>query len=132
MPRAFGPSEIESLINSAVATYQNEEARPLLRRVLEELPTSGQVPAFGWPDYAPSFGPGIQLDDDGNVWVAEYFLPGETRNARTVFGPDGVWLGSLELPPRFAPHHIGGDFVLGVWRDELDVESVRLYELTKP
>jgi hypothetical protein len=26
---------------------------------------------------------------------------------------------------------IGGDFVLGVWRDELDVEYVRLYQLIK-
>ncbi len=27
---------------------------------------------------------------------------------------------------------VGSDFVLGVWRDELDVEHVRLYELAKP
>ncbi len=132
VPRAFGPSDVEFLINTAVATYESEEVRRGWRRSFQELPTSGQVPAFGWPDYARSFGPAIQLDDDGNVWVAEYFLPGETRNARTVFGSDGIWLGSLELPPRFTPHHIGRDFVLGVWRDELDVESVRLYELVKP
>jgi hypothetical protein len=28
--------------------------------------------------------------------------------------------------------HIGPDFVLGVWRDDLDVEHARLYELIKP
>jgi hypothetical protein len=59
-------------------------------------------------------------------------MPGHPRNARTVFASDGTWLGTVELPPRFTPWHIGRDFVVGVWRDDFDVEHVQLYALMKP
>ena len=36
------------------------------------------------------------------------------------------------MPLRFSPMHIANDFVLGRWRDELDVEYVQLYKLAKP
>ncbi len=57
-----------------------------------------------------------------------------------VFAPDGTWLGSVELPPGLergfiqyqAPYmEIGTDYVLGVWRDELDVQYVRMYRLNR-
>ena len=35
------------------------------------------------------------------------------------------------MAPRFFPYSIGGDWVLGVERDELDVEYVVLYPLLK-
>lgn len=59
-------------------------------------------------------------------------MPHEERNSRTVFRDDGRWWGTVELPPRFAPTHIGDEFVLEVWRDSMDMEHVRLYELIKP
>jgi hypothetical protein len=40
-------------------------------------------------------------------------------------------LGQVETPTRGRLLQIGSDFVLGVWRDELDVEQVRLYRLLK-
>jgi hypothetical protein len=48
-----------------------------------------------------------------------------------VFDEGGAALGVVPLPPRFTPHQIGNDFVLGAWKDELDVEHVRLYRLLK-
>jgi hypothetical protein len=36
------------------------------------------------------------------------------------------------MPERFLVFAIGSDWVIGRWRDELDVEHVRLYELHKP
>ena len=41
-------------------------------------------------------------------------------------------LGTMAFPINFVPRHIGDDFVLGSWRDEVDVEHVQLYELIKP
>ncbi len=41
-------------------------------------------------------------------------------------------LGKVVFPVVFEPMHIGDDFVLGEWRDEFDVEHVRLYRLIKP
>jgi hypothetical protein len=37
----------------------------------------------------------------------------------------------VETPPRFRIFQIGSDFMLGRWRDELDVDHVRMYELLK-
>ena len=48
-----------------------------------------------------------------------------------MFDPEGRLLGSVQMPERFRPTHIGADFVLGVARDEMDVERVRLYTLEK-
>jgi hypothetical protein len=49
-----------------------------------------------------------------------------------IFEASGRFLGSLELPPRFEPFEIGGDYVLGVLKDELDIEHLQLLALTKP
>jgi hypothetical protein len=35
------------------------------------------------------------------------------------------------MPINLYPHVIGSDHVIGVWRDELDVESVVKFELLK-
>ena len=130
-PRFFHSPDVEDLIEATVPSGSDSNLERSWRRILRELPSSGAVPAWGWPDYGAQYGPGLQLDDEGYLWVVEYYMPGEERNARSVFSPDGMWLGSVELPPRFTPWHIGEDFMLGRWRDDLDVEHVRLYALAR-
>ena len=49
-----------------------------------------------------------------------------------VFDRTGRWSGTVTMPARFNPMDIGSDYVLGLWRDEDDVEHVRLYRLMKP
>jgi hypothetical protein len=41
-------------------------------------------------------------------------------------------LGTLIAPDGLDILDIGSDYVIGVWRDSLDVEHVQLYELIKP
>jgi hypothetical protein len=57
----------------------------------------------------------------------------ETRPAygRFVVDPAGPILGSVELPWGFRPTDIGRDYVLGLARDETDVEHVRLLTLVR-
>lgn len=43
----------------------------------------------------------------------------------------GSRLAEVELPARFAAHQFGLDDVIGVWRDEFDVEYVRVYPINK-
>ena len=40
--------------------------------------------------------------------------------------------GKILTPPRFQPHEIGPDYVLGRFQDEMDINYVRLYSLNKP
>ena len=65
---------------------------------------------------------------------------GEEPPPWQVFAADGTWLGPVALPPGLdrgvityqAPYlRIGSDYVLGIWKDELDAHTVRVYGLEK-
>jgi hypothetical protein len=73
----------------------------------------------------------LLVDRRGNVWMAEYRVL-EEAHVWQVFDPEGHWLGSVTLPDGGRISEIGEDYVLGVWRDEMDVETVRMYGLIKP
>ena len=47
-----------------------------------------------------------------------------------VFDPDGRFLGSVSMPPRFQPMRFVEDRVYGVWRDDLDVQHVMVVGIT--
>lgn len=119
------------LIDRQLASVTDDNSRREARRMLENLAEPATAPALGWPTWATRYGPDLLVDEGGNLWVVEFFMPGAESNARAVFDTAGEWLGTVTLPDRFAPTHIGDDFVLGRWRDSLDVEHVRLYELIK-
>lgn len=48
-----------------------------------------------------------------------------------VFGPDGIYLGTVKLPHDLDNLEIGPDYVLGVTRNDLGVEFVRLFNLDR-
>ena len=66
------------------------------------------------------------------MWIQRYRLPWETTPIWDVIDAEGRWLGMVEMPPRVRVVQIGGDFVLGRHHDELNVERIHLYSLTKP
>ena len=68
---------------------------------------------------------------DGHLWVGLPAEAGSSMDDWLVFDPEGVPTARAELPPGLVPFEIGGDHVLGVWKDQLDVEYVRLYELNR-
>ena len=90
--------------------------------MLEAMPRPANMPA-----YAATI-----ADTEGNLWVQDYPIPGESEQRWSVFDPDGRLLGTILTPERFRPTQIGRDFLLGVWRDEFDVQYVTMYELEKP
>ncbi len=92
-----------------------------------------------FPEHHPAF-TAILLDRVGHLWV-QRTDPNAGEDPVTlaapggwwdVFDPEGVWLGGVEMPPGFVVSEIGDDYVAGVWRDALDVEFVRVMELSKP
>ena len=80
------------------------------------------IPFFGTPF----------ADADGNVWLPSYrpAYP-EEGSPYTVISPAGEWLGMVETPPRFRILDVTGGLVLGVLRDEMDVENVVVHELVR-
>ena len=78
----------------------------------------------------PLFGAAV-ADAEGRMWLPSYNLGGESNAVPpyTVIAADGAWLGTVEAPPRFRILDVAFGLVLGVELDEMDVESVVVYEL---
>ena len=70
------------------------------------------------------------VDATGSLWVA---APASGLGSRTwtVFDRGGRRTAAVKLPARFQPKEIGTDYVLGVTRDELDVEYVQMFGLSR-
>lgn len=83
-----------------------------------------------FPALLPAFG-SLIVDETGRLWVEQTQRPGSAANSWTVFSAAGAPLATVELPERFIPHFVGTDRIAGVWRDELDVEYVFVFELPR-
>lgn len=86
-----------------------------------------------WPDagkVVPPFA-ALEMDDAGNLWMADYDDYIRPPGVWSVYDPEGRLMARIRMPERFRPMHMGADFVLGVERDEFDVEHVRMYRVLK-
>jgi hypothetical protein len=83
------------------------------------------------PKTMPAYGE-IKLDAVGNLWVAAYQVTPDEAPRWTVFDSTGRMLGTLGAPRSLRIDEIGDDYLLGVFRDSLDVEHVRMHRITKP
>lgn len=97
-----------------------EPARPGLRTLYQEMPRPETRPAYSR----------FLVDVDGFLWIQDFSYNGEARSW-SVFEPEGVWLGVVEFPDGFRPTQILRDRVVGVGRDELDVQYAQVYGLTR-
>lgn len=85
-----------------------------------------------FPEKLPDHGNRMYADADGNLWLQDYRLREDEPFLWSVFQPDGQWLGTVETPAAFTVNEIGTDYVLGVGRDDFDVDHVRMYRICKP
>lgn len=85
----------------------------------EAFPKHERMPAYD--DFA--------VDADGNLWVMQARVLRTDPLSTDVFDSGGRLLGSVALPANFTPFEIGSDYLLGVWRDEVDLQHVRVYRI---
>lgn len=90
------------------------------RRLYAEVPPPASLPAYS----------GFLLDTEGFLWVRGYSLTGEPQAPWSVFDPSGTYLGDVPVPEGLDLKAVTARHVLGVWRDEFDVQHVRVYEIT--
>ena len=71
-------------------------------------------------------------DDEGRVWLREYYPSLETTTrSYKVFSPDGLWLGRVTVPEGLRVFDANRGRVLGVMKGEMDVLNVVVYELVE-
>lgn len=120
--------DVASLLDARLAELDNPSSRPRLEEFYASMPRPETMPAYG---AATGSDPSILLDDPGNLWIREFSRPGDDRERWTVFDARGRLQGTLRLPDGLRPFHIGDEFILGVVKDDLDVERILLYDLIK-
>jgi hypothetical protein len=86
--------------------------------------------AMPYPDAMPAFG-GLQVDGSGNLWVSEFPVPAADSVRWTVYGQDGRPIAHVVLPADLEVTQVGSDFVCGRWDDDVGVEHVRVYRLSR-
>jgi hypothetical protein len=98
--------------------------------------TRGQLPALerAWasldiPERKAAYGTRVSMGRDGSVWVPESDSQADPA-PYLVFTPDGRLRGRATLPGPFLVLDAGDDWVLGVYRDENEVEYLRLHRVT--
>ena len=120
-PRPVTSAHVEAWLDDLLARYP-EDRHAALRSDYAEIEPAATMPAYSE----------IQLDAGGNLWVERFRVPGAS-SPRTwdVFDRDGRWLGGVDLPEGLDVYEIGTDYVLGLERDDMDVEYVRVYEVDR-
>ena len=74
----------------------------------------------------------LYADTEGYLFVEDYVMPGDEWKGVTIFDPEGRLVGGFELPVDLQVLEVGSDYLLVRCEDELEVEYVRMYRLTRP
>ncbi len=94
--------------------------RPEVRRIFDRRERNDSIP---WVI-------DVEIGTTGRIWLNEYPFPGVVEDQRwLVLEPDGDPVAWVTVPRHFRPWEFGEDYLLGVARDELDVQYVQRYRL---
>jgi len=102
-----------------------------MKRCSERLPmAAGDAAAAAAMKALPLFG-SLLGDDEGRVWLPEYAVASQRNGypSYAVISSSGEWLGRVDAPPGVRVLDVAGGRVLGVVKDEMDVQSVVVYKL---
>lgn len=96
---------------------------PFIRRINAALPSPAARPAYAE----------MLVDPSATIWLELYRGRSEQDRPQEwlILDADGTWLGTVEVPGRFRVTDITLESVLGVWRDEVDVEHPQVLRLTR-
>jgi hypothetical protein len=109
-------------IAEATSEVADENQARQIRQTMSQLPA---------PDVFPPYAR-LAADVLGYLWVEDYPRPGDETSVWTIFDPNGALVGRVTTPDDVFPLEIGEDYLLGVRRDELDVEYVEVYTVERP
>jgi len=124
-------SSQEVAITEADVTKWRDTTVAMLAGKLSESEVLSVLDQVIVPAVRPPFS-SIIIDAVGNLWVEQG--PSSGRDAGSidyfVFDRDGVFLGTVILPP-VVVLDIGDDYIIGVYEDDLEVEYLQVFEIIK-
>ena len=95
---------------------------PQRRRMLDAFPVKETFPAVME----------IQIGAGGRMWTRTFARPGSTANEWLGFAENGAFTCSLSVPTDLTVFHFDSSAVVGVHRDEMDVEALEVRSFTIP
>lgn len=113
-------SDVDRYVGQDLEHYAGAE-RSHRASQLAQVPTPSEFPSYD----------AVLADSEGNVWIRSYLRPEDSRQLWVVLAPQGEALGVVETPRRLQLEFVTPDQIVGVWRDDLGVESVRIHRLVK-
>jgi hypothetical protein len=120
LPVAEGDPEVQEWRAETEEIYLQKLGRGDVTRFLDLVPV---------PEFRPPYS-ALILDTEGNLWVERGPVPGEGAIEFLLFDPSGLLRGPVLVPP-VRILEIGDDYVLGVARDEMEVQYVQVLSLVK-
>ena len=113
--------EVAAWLEKTVDLWSTKVSEDIARRTLAQV-----VPPETRPHYSR-----VTLDRVGNLWVERGRVePLSESVEHLVFDPSGALLGVVALPP-MEILDIGEDYIMGIHRDELDIEYVQMFDIVK-
>lgn len=113
------------------------DAPPSQETPYEGMPLPPTVPA-----YAPAMVSGMNrmlMGADGEIWIGRFdpatgysSVQGARPDVWTAFDSQGRVAGTVHMPERFTPFELTPEGVLGVYRDDFDVEYVQHVRVHRP
>src|SRR5690606_33033195 len=122
-PVSVSPDDIEAFRARRLEGMSNMPAQ--FQSMAEKQLEDAVFPAV-MPPYSA-----VRFDAADRLWVQEASHVGEPSRW-AVYDRDGALIAEFQLPERFRPTDIGEDYLLGIARDEMDLERVQLFRLTSP
>ncbi len=92
--------------------------------------TRARLAAITWPAHVPPYEL-FRADALGCVWIGETAIT-DGQRTWTIIDARGHAIGRVTTPARTLPLDIGRDYILAVTRDDLDVERLTVWRLTRP
>lgn len=74
---------------------------------------------------------GLTVGQDGTIWVSGWPADSATAVPFRVFNGEGDLIATAHVPEALRIEEVDDRRVMGVWKDDLGVESVRVYALAK-
>jgi hypothetical protein len=130
-----------------------EEDKTIITELIMRLMTEQGVPpqalsaiedGISYEDVFPAFAQ-LRNGPENSLWVQRVGVPSDmTDDEREnwnpvldqgsddwdVFDAQGRYLGVVTIPDRFSPFALQGDLLYGVWRDEFEVQYVKVLRIT--